>query len=109
MLFLDTTIQVIALASLQTQTSASSQPEPDSKWWFPRNWDVGQIVHTTSGPVIGHPAPNATTVSEYLGIPYAKAPVGNLRFGKPEPFRGRKVINGSAFVSDNQKGNLDVT
>jgi hypothetical protein len=35
-------------------------------------WNVGRLVRTTSGCVTGHPAPNASHVSEYLGIPYAK-------------------------------------
>jgi hypothetical protein len=62
-------------------------------------WNVGQRVKTSSGPVDGHPAPNATEVSEYLGIPFAKPPVGDLRFEPPQPYIGKSVINGSNFVS----------
>jgi hypothetical protein len=30
-------------------------------------WDVGQLVKTTSGPVLGHKSPRYKDVSEYLG------------------------------------------
>lgn len=46
-------------------------------------WIVGQAVNTTSGLITGHAAKNATGVSEYLGIPFAAPPVGNLRFQPP--------------------------
>lgn len=43
-----------------------------------------QYVHTQNGVVKGHNAANRSTVSEYLGLPYAQAPVGNLRFAPPQ-------------------------
>lgn len=43
-----------------------------------------QYVHTQNGVVKGHNAVNRSTVFEYLGLPYAKAPVGNLRFAPPQ-------------------------
>ncbi len=63
------------------------------------NWTIGQTVYTSSGPVEGHAAQGAPKVSEYLGIPYAKAPVGNLRFAAPQPYHGTSTINGTNFVS----------
>ncbi|SPQ24842.1 b05a4d56-04e7-4832-8fd7-1777951de8d0 [Thermothielavioides terrestris] len=42
-------------------------------------------VATSNGPVTGHIAPNTSCVVEYLGIPYAKPPVGDLRFAAPQP------------------------
>ncbi len=43
-------------------------------------------VNTTSGLVIGHPAPNRTGVTEFLGIKYAEAAVGELRFAAPKRY-----------------------
>lgn len=63
------------------------------------NWTVGQTVQTTSGPVRGHAAYDVTTeVSEYLGIPYAIPPVGDLRWTAPQRYNGSSTINGSLFV-----------
>lgn len=63
-------------------------------------WEVGQTVQTSSGPVQGHVAANATEVSEYLGIPYAQPPVGDLRFRPPVKYTGNSTINGTDFVSE---------
>jgi hypothetical protein len=63
------------------------------------NWTIGQTVKTTSGSVTGHAAKNDSTVSEYLGIPFGKAPVGNLRFAAPQKFTGSAALNGSSYVS----------
>jgi hypothetical protein len=45
----------------------------------PANWKIGDTVETTSGPVQGHASDWQPSVSEYLGIPFAVPPVGNLR------------------------------
>ena len=62
------------------------------------NWTVGQTVQTSSGPVNGHAASNATQVSEYLGIPYAAPPIGDLRFAAPQNYSGSSTVNGTSFV-----------
>jgi cholinesterase len=62
------------------------------------NWTVGQTVSTTSGPVTGHAAANQGQVSEYLGIPFARAPVGDLRWEAPVVFNGTTEISGASFV-----------
>ncbi len=61
--------------------------------------DVGATVETEIGPITGHPARNRSNVSEYLGIPYAQPPVGDLRFAAPQKLTCRTPINASAFVS----------
>ena len=45
------------------------------------------LVHTSSGSFYGQEAVIFTgaSVREYLGIPYAKPPTGELRFRPPEP------------------------
>lgn len=62
------------------------------------DWTVGQVVKTSSGLVSGHGSSVNTDVSEYLGIPYAVPPVGDLRWTAPEAFKGTKAINGTSFV-----------
>jgi hypothetical protein len=63
------------------------------------DWTVGQTVQTDSGPVSGHAALNASQVSEYLGIPFAVPPVGDLRFAAPQKYSGNSTVNGTFFVS----------
>jgi cholinesterase len=60
-------------------------------------WSIGQQIQTTSGPVTGHGADWKPDVSEYLGIPFAQPPVGDLRFAAPKPFKGNKTITATKF------------
>jgi len=65
-----------------------------------------KTVNTTSGLVSGHASSNASAqVSEYLGIPYAEPPVGDLRFAPPVRYNGNSAINGTSFVSHPQLRN----
>lgn len=59
---------------------------------------VGQIIRTSSGPVLGHAATHESSVSAFLGIPYALPPLGKRRFMPPEKYHGDKLINGSHIV-----------
>jgi cholinesterase len=61
-------------------------------------WVVGQPVQTSSGLLIGQPAKGAANVSEYLGIPYAQPPVGNLRFAAPKKFEGTGNLTARFYV-----------
>lgn len=63
------------------------------------NWTVGQTVQTSSGPVNGHAASNDSQVSEYLGIPFGQAPIGDLRFAAPVKYTGNTTHNGTDYVS----------
>ncbi|KAF2432318.1 alpha/beta-hydrolase [Tothia fuscella] len=60
-------------------------------------WSIGQQVNSTSGPITGHAADWKPDVSEYLGIPFADPPIGNLRFAAPKPFKSEKAINATTF------------
>lgn len=52
------------------------------------------ILKTTSGQLRGLLAVKSKRVEafQYLGVPYAEAPIGKLRFQKPEPFNGSNAI-----------------
>ncbi|KAH8695819.1 Alpha/Beta hydrolase protein [Phaeosphaeriaceae sp. PMI808] len=62
-----------------------------------QKWKIGQLVSTSSGTVIGGSASKGSEVSGYFGIPYAKPPIGDLRFAPPQKFEGRGTINATSF------------
>lgn len=64
---------------------------------LPRAFEVGQQVSTTSGIIQGHAAANRSEVSEYLGIPFAQSPIGDLRFAAPEPYQSNRSIDASSY------------
>jgi cholinesterase len=84
---------LVIVSALATAISAAYHASRHS------DWEIGRTVQTSSGPVEGHAAPDAPGVSEYLGIPYAKPPIGDLRFAAPQPYHGASTINGTNFVS----------
>lgn len=57
-------------------------------------------VPTSSGIVEGHVAswPGNTTVYEFLGIPYAQPPLGQLRFAAPQAYNQSNTS--SIFLAD---------
>lgn len=84
---------LVYLAALLPSIYASPAP-------VKRQYTVGQVVNTTSGPVQGTASTLRSDVSAYLGIPYAQPPVGDLRFAAPQPIpASSSVINATAFVS----------
>jgi carboxylesterase type B len=46
---------------------------------------VSQTVTVANGTIQGSKCPN-NNVNSFLGIPYAKAPIGDLRFAAPQPY-----------------------
>ncbi|KAG9244295.1 Alpha/Beta hydrolase protein [Calycina marina] len=56
---------------------------------------LSKTVRTGSGPVKGHYTSAKHNVLAYLGIPYAQAPIGNLRFMPPVRYHGTTRLNGS--------------
>ena len=65
---------------------------------LPAQWTPGQPVKTTSGTVTGRAASFRKEVSEYVGIPYAKPPVGDLRWAPPVRHAGTGNINATVYV-----------
>jgi Carboxylesterase family len=79
-------ISALAVAELAV---ASSFQQP--------GWKIGQSVKTSSGSVVGHASPWKPEVSEYLGIPFAKPPVGELRWAAPKKYEGNGTIGAHKF------------
>ena len=86
---------LLSLACVSFQVTATPHREHAEKKAF----SVGQGVRTSSGLVVGQPAASRPGVSEYLGIPFAKPPIGNLRFAAPQAYKGAGTVNATAFVS----------
>jgi carboxylesterase type B len=55
------------------------------------------LVQTTSGPVYGFYNETAPEVRQFLGIPYAEPPVGDLRFAPPIAKVSKGAINATTF------------
>ncbi|KAJ5787487.1 Carboxylesterase type B [Penicillium paradoxum] len=61
---------------------------------------IGDAVLTSSGLIEGHAAPRKPAVSEYLGIPYASPPIGDLRFAAPVAYASDGTIQATAYSPD---------
>ena len=55
-------------------------------------------VVTTNGRITGHPAPGMRNTIEFLGIPYAQPPIGQLRFAEPLPPKYQTAYVASDWV-----------
>jgi carboxylesterase type B len=58
----------------------------------------GLVVQTTSGEVHGFINASTPLVRQFLGVPYAEPPIGNLRFAPPQSKVNKGVINATAFA-----------
>ncbi|KAK3696624.1 hypothetical protein LTR37_017877 [Vermiconidia calcicola] len=61
---------------------------------------VDLTASTSDGEIIGHLAKNRSSVLEFLGIPYAQPPTGNLRFAAPAKRQGSGSYVASDWSSD---------
>ncbi|KAF2669097.1 alpha/beta-hydrolase [Microthyrium microscopicum] len=61
-------------------------------------WKIGQGVKTTSGTIHGKASSWKPDVSEYLGVPFARPPVGALRWQMPLPLdQPNAVVNATQY------------
>ncbi|HZX97188.1 MAG TPA: carboxylesterase family protein [Myxococcales bacterium] len=82
-------LRVFFLASALAATAAAADPK-------------GRVVETAEGPVRGV---RTGAVDTFLGIPYAAAPVGDLRWRPPQPHpRWKGVRDAGAFASHCPQG-----
>lgn len=97
-----TTLRVPSLFphELRPQTRQSTLTSADVL--SPSDVTSAPIVRTTSGRLAGHltRANDGALVALYLGVPFAKPPVGELRFRKPEHFIAppHTIINASSYA-----------
>ncbi|MFK7734332.1 MAG: carboxylesterase/lipase family protein [Pseudomonadales bacterium] len=54
--------------------------------------NIVPVVETTSGPIQGQTSAKHPSVTEYLGIPFAKPPQGELRWRAPQPLERRQTL-----------------
>lgn len=59
-----------------------------------------EIVETENGSITGHRSAKAEAVWEYLGIPYAQPPLGELRFAPPQKYTANGSFIAEKFVCD---------
>ena len=85
------------LASVGTQ--AANGPDSDGTLDLNSGEANGRpTVRTSSGLIVGHNAPNRPGVGEFLGIRFARPPVGELRFAAPKAYTSRDTFVASHFV-----------
>jgi carboxylesterase type B len=60
--------------------------------------DDGLIVKTTTGELHGFINQTAPLVRQFLGVPYAEPPVGNLRFAPPQTKAKGHVVKATTFA-----------
>jgi hypothetical protein len=61
---------------------------------------IGQSVQTGSGHIVGQASGWKKDVSEYLGVPFALPPSGDLRWAAPQVIKnGSRTVDATRYVS----------
>lgn len=76
--------------------SVAAVPHPPK--WSHRGSPDGLTIRTTSGTIQGFVNNTAPDVRQWLGVPYAEPPVGDLRFAPPVAKSPSGPINARAFA-----------
>ena len=79
--------EMVLHANYAPARSASNAAHPD---------DTAPLVKTTSGSVRGIAA-SQSTPERFLGIPFAEAPVGDLRWAPPKPVKWTSTLDATAM------------
>lgn len=70
--------------------------------------DCGPVVRTSKGLVQGRTNGKKGTVVRYHGIPFAKPPVGELRWKMPQPMDSWSGVKQATLLSSHQCAQLDL-
>ena len=71
---------VIAVLTLGLAACSTEAPHRDGK--------AGASLSLAQGEVVGIPSPYDDEITVYRGLPYAAAPIGELRWQPPQPAAG---------------------
>ena len=86
------------LSLLATSVTATPQTQQSGQ-----NNTRSLTVRTTNGLITGHLAGNVSSVVEFLGIPFAKPPLGELRFAAPQRLNTTAPYIATNWVSSQSK------
>ena len=77
----------VCLAALLSAVQVFAVPTSSSK-----TADTGVLVETSSGLIEGFFNSSAPDVRQFLGVPFAEPPVGDLRFARPQEAKSKGKV-----------------